>query len=269
MTWTNFAGDQTCTPFATARPGSVEALTAVVKDAATAGRTVRVVGAGHSFTPVVPTDGTLVTLDDLRGLQRVDAEQRLVTVAAGTRLFELNGLLDGHGLAMPNLGDIDRQSIAGAISTATHGTGAKLGNLATQVESLELVLADGSVRTVDGGDELAAARVSVGALGVISAVTLRTVPAFTLHGVDVRRPLDETLERLDELRRRQRPLRVLRVPARRRRVEPDQQLHRRPAAARRAASPAGRTASCRTPCWTGCAASGAAGRGRSRGSTGW
>src|SRR5690349_13828436 len=123
MAWTNFAGDQTCIPFATARPGSVEALAAVVKDAAAAGRTVRAVGAGHSFTPLVPTEGTLVSLDGLTGLHRVDQGTGLVTVAAGTRLAELNPMLAEHGLAMPNLGDIDRQSVAGAISTATHGTG--------------------------------------------------------------------------------------------------------------------------------------------------
>ncbi len=199
MTWNNFAGDQPCRPASIERPRSVAELSEVITRAGAAGRTVRPVGAGHSFGDLVPTDGTIVSLDCLRGLLHVDPAGGLVKVAAGTRLSELSLLLAEHGLAMPNLGDIDRQSVAGAVSTATHGTGGRLGNLATQIDSVELVLADGTVRAVTGGDELRAARVSLGALGVLASVTLRTVPAFTLHGVDVRRDLAETLEAVDAL----------------------------------------------------------------------
>ena len=177
----------------------------MVSAATAAGDTpIRVVGAGHSFGDIVSTSGVLISLDHLSGLLGYDEVSGRVTVAAGTRLHQLNSLLDEVGRAMANLGDINVQSVAGAISTATHGTGAGLGNLATQVVSLDIVTADGTVRTVDGansveGDELRAARVSLGALGVISAVTLETVPAFRLHGVDERRPLQATMMRLDEL----------------------------------------------------------------------
>jgi len=199
VTWRNWAGDQSCEPRRIARPRTVDELASVVAEATAAGETpIRVVGAGHSFGDLVGTSGVIISLDDLSGLLGYDEVSGRVTVAAGTRLHQLNGLLDEIGRAMANLGDINVQSVAGAISTATHGTGARLGNLATQVVSLDIVTADGTVRTIEAGDELQAARVSVGALGVICAVTLETVPSFRLHGVDERRPLDETLLRLDE-----------------------------------------------------------------------
>jgi L-gulonolactone oxidase len=199
VTWINWTGDERCAPAAVARPRSVAELAAAVRDAAAAGRTVRVAGAGHSFGDLVATDGVLLQLDALSGVLAVDRAAGWVRVGAGTRLHALNAALDGLGLALPNLGDIDRQSVAGAVSTATHGTGARLGNLATQVEELELVLADGTVlRCAPGTEELRAARVSLGALGVLATVTLRVVPAFRLRGEDRARPLAETLARLDE-----------------------------------------------------------------------
>jgi L-gulonolactone oxidase len=198
-TWSNWTGDQTCSPRRIERPRTVDELSSLVAAASAAGEgPIRVVGAGHSFGDIVGTPGVLISLDHLAGLLAYDEVSGHATVAAGTRLFQLNGLLDEVGRAMANLGDINVQSVAGAMSTATHGTGARLGNLATQVVSLDLVTADGSVRTIDDGDELMAARVSLGALGVICAVTLQTVPSFRLHAVDERRPLEETLLRLDE-----------------------------------------------------------------------
>jgi L-gulono-1,4-lactone dehydrogenase len=199
VTWINWAGDERCSPAAVVRPRSVEELAAAVRDAGAAGRTVRVAGAGHSFGDLVTTDGVLLQLDGLAGVLAVDRDAGLVRVGAGTRLHALNAALDMLGLALPNLGDIDRQSVAGAISTATHGTGARLGNLATQVEELDLVLADGSVlRCAPGSDELRAARVSLGALGVLATVTLRVVPAFRLRAEDRAHPLADTLAALDE-----------------------------------------------------------------------
>ncbi|MGW4336020.1 D-arabinono-1,4-lactone oxidase [Rhodococcus koreensis] len=196
--WTNFAGDQTCFPSKFARPATVDEVSRLVTEAASRGDTVRVVGAGHSFGGNVLTDGTLISLDELSGLHHADPATGLVRIGAGTRLHELNRLLDAHGLAMPNLGDINVQSAAGAISTATHGTGRKLGNLATTVESIELVKADGSVMELSTGDELRAARVSVGALGVITAYTLRTVPSFRLHEERRKMPLTRVLSELDD-----------------------------------------------------------------------
>ncbi len=194
-TWTNWAGDQICTPRAIERPSSVDELADVVR---TVDGPIRMVGAGHSFGDLVNTSGAIVSLDNLSGLIDYDPATGLAKVYAGTRLHDLNALLDQKGRALPNLGDINVQSVAGAISTATHGTGARLGNLATQVEAVELVLADGSVRAITGGDALQSARVSLGALGVVSTVTLRTVPSFRLRQVDARRPVDETFARLDE-----------------------------------------------------------------------
>lgn len=194
--WHNWTGDQTCSPAHLATPTSVEEVSATVRRAAERGEVVRVVGAGHAFGDNVLTDGTLITLDGLKGLERVDPATGLVRVAAGTRLFELNRLLDEHGLAMANLGDINVQSTAGAISTATHGTGSKFGNLATFVDSLELVTADGSVIEMTGED-LRAARVSVGALGVVTAYTLRTVPSFRLHERRDRIPVRQLIKELD------------------------------------------------------------------------
>lgn len=195
--WRNWTGDQSCEPARHSRPTSPAGVAAAVVEAGSRGEVVRVVGAGHSFGDNVLTEGTLMSLDALTGVEILDAAQGRVRVAAGTRLFDLNRRLDEHGLAMANLGDINVQSAAGAISTGTHGTGAKLGNLATMVESAEIVTADGTIRELSG-EELRAARVSVGALGVITAYTLRTVPAFKLHERRDRMPLASLLADLDE-----------------------------------------------------------------------
>ncbi len=183
-----------------ARPRNRDELAATVVAAATAGRRVSVVGSGHSFTETAISEDTMIDARALRGTIDADTSTGLVKVGGGTVIAELNEELHRLGLAQENLGDIDKQTIAGAISTATHGTGEKLRNLAAQVEGLELVLADGSVRelgTVDG-DLLRAARVSIGALGAISAVTLRCVPAFTLRRVDAPHPREEVLDSFEE-----------------------------------------------------------------------
>jgi L-gulonolactone oxidase len=127
----------------------------------------------------------------------VDRASGLVRVEGGITIHALSAALAQHGLAFENLGDIDVQSLAGALATGTHGTGARLGNLSTAVVGMELVLADGSERVVEGGDELLAARVGLGALGVVAAVTLRCVPAFRLHAVDQPQPLEAVLSDLD------------------------------------------------------------------------
>jgi L-gulonolactone oxidase len=191
--WSNWSRGQSCAPAEHVRPAS----RAELSEAVVRGRAVRVAGAGHSFSGVVPTDGTLLSLDRLDRVLDVDRASGLVRAEAGIRLHRLVRELHAHGLALPNLGDIDAQSLAGALVTGTHGTGAKLGNLAASVEAMELVLADGSELTVDGGDELNAARVGLGALGVVAAVTLRCVPAFRLHAVDAPLPLDDVLGGLD------------------------------------------------------------------------
>jgi len=199
--WRNWAGDQICTPQALQRPGTREELVEAIGSAREAGRTVRVAGAGHSFTEAALTDGVMVAIDRLDRVLEADRATGLVRVEAGISLHALNEHLWGLGLALENLGDIDVQTVAGAISTGTHGTGAGLPNISAQVEAIELVAADGQVHelTRADGDMLRAARVSIGALGVITAVTLRAVPAFTLHRVDEPRPLAEVVANLDEL----------------------------------------------------------------------
>jgi FAD-linked oxidoreductase len=198
--WRNWTGDQRCAPAEIARPRDRDELAAAVVAAARAGRTVSVAGAGHSFTETAMTVGTMLDVGALSGVLDADPASGLVRVGAGTVLAELNEELHRLGLAMENLGDIDRQTVAGAISTGTHGTGAKLRNISAQVEAVELVTADGKVRELDGGapDLLRAARVGIGALGAISALTLRCIPAFTLLRVDTPQPREEVLGSFDE-----------------------------------------------------------------------
>jgi L-gulonolactone oxidase len=200
--WHNWAGDQRCRPARMVSPGTLEELQAAVADAASAGLRIRVAGAGHSFSDVVLTDGALLSLERMRSVLDVDRESGAVRVQAGITIRELGVRLAREGLAMENLGDIDVQSIAGAIATATHGTGARLGNIATQVSELTLVLGDGSLARCSAEqdpDLFRAARVGLGSLGVVAEVTLRCVPAFTLHGVDAPAPLGDTLARFEEI----------------------------------------------------------------------
>jgi L-gulono-1,4-lactone dehydrogenase len=198
--WHNWTGDQRCTPTEIVRPRDRDELVAAVVSAAGAGRTVSVAGAGHSFTDAALTDGTMVDVAALNGVIDADRGSGLIKVGAGTVLADLNEQLHKLGLAMENLGDIDRQTIAGAISTGTHGTGARLRNISAQVEAIDLVGSDGEVRMLDSSkpDLLRAARVGIGALGALSAVTLRCVPAFTLLRTDAPEPRDEVLDSFDE-----------------------------------------------------------------------
>jgi L-gulonolactone oxidase len=200
--WENWAGNQSCSPTEILRPFSRPQLQEMVRSASAADRQITVPGSGHSFTAAALTDGVMIDVSGLSGVIEVDRSSGLVKVGGGTVLAELNRELDRLGLAMANLGDIDRQTIAGAISTGTHGTGAGMPNLPAQVAAIDLVTADGEVHELDESgtpDLLRAARVAVGSLGVIAAVTLRTVPAFNLHRVDQPMPLERVLADFDEL----------------------------------------------------------------------
>jgi len=179
----NWAGNQRCVPAAVHQPRSAAEVAAIVRRAAEAGERVKVVGGGHSFTGAAMTDGHLLNLDRMNRIVAVDGHD--VTVQAGIRLHELSEQLASRGLAMPNLGDINVQSIAGAIGTATHGTGRAHGNLATTVTGMEIVTGEGRVIDVAEGAEVwHVARVGLGALGIVTSVTLRAVPAFNLHAVE-------------------------------------------------------------------------------------
>ena len=198
--WSNWAGNQTCAPFAQERPTSEADVVQIVKDAAAHDRRVKVVGAGHSFTPIACTDGHLIDLRDYRRVLAHDATRSTVTVEAGIPLSRLCDELDARGLALENMGDIAYQSIAGATSTATHGTGTNFGNLSSRIAGLRIVTADGSIvecSADENTDVFAAARVGLGALGVVSTVTLHCVPAFRLHAIEKAIPVDEVLEDFD------------------------------------------------------------------------
>lgn len=199
--WRNWTGDQRCTPSHVARPATVAEVSALVERATAAGTTLKAVGAGHSFTDIALTHGIQLRLDGMSGLLTVDRAAKLATFGGGTRLHEIPALLEPYGLAMENLGDIDRQSIAGAISTGTHGTGLKFGGLATQVRALMLVTGTGEVLQCSesvNAEVFAVARVGLGALGVITAVTLQCVDSFMLHAVERPEPLADVLESLAE-----------------------------------------------------------------------
>lgn len=201
MRWTNWAGDQSCSPAEFCRPSTVDEVVSAISRATASDATVRVVGAGHSFTPAVLTDGTLISLERMNRVVEVDHDAGLVRVQAGITIHDLSRQLDEVGLALENLGDIDVQSIAGATATGTHGTGARLRNISDSIEAFQVVTGDGAVVEVsrdEDPDAWRAGRVNLGALGVITEMTLRTVPAFVLRGVDGPIGFERVLEELDE-----------------------------------------------------------------------
>jgi FAD-linked oxidoreductase len=155
-----------------------------------------VAGSGHSFTPLVATDGLLLHVDRLSGVLAIDRDRLRVRVLAGTPLHVLNPALQSLGMALPNLGDIDRQTISGAIATGTHGTGTRRHGIAAAVSGLSLVLADGSTLACSAEaepDVFAAAAVGLGALGVVTEVELQCVPAYRLHAKEAAASLTELL----------------------------------------------------------------------------
>jgi L-gulonolactone oxidase len=200
--WRNWTGDQRCVPARIERPHDRGDLIEAVKRATDQGLTVRAVGSGHSFTDAACTGGVLIEMGGLDRILDVQPDTGLVKVEAGIGLRALSELIWGHGMALENLGDIDKQTISGAVATGTHGTGSRFRNLSSVIEAMELVLPDGTLLEVSPTSEadlLSAARVGLGALGVIATLTLRTVPAFTIRRTDSPLPLAETLERLQDL----------------------------------------------------------------------
>ncbi|MBF9134877.1 FAD-binding protein [Plantactinospora sp. S1510] len=199
--WSNWAGNQRTSATAL-RPADPDEVAQAVRAARAAGRRIKPVGSGHSFTAIARADDQWMDLGTLAGPVRVDAGRRLVTVPAGMSLRTLNELLASHRLALANLGDIDAQTVAGAISTGTHGTGAGYGCLSTFVAGLTLVTGTGELITCSPQERpevFAAARVGLGALGVIVEVTLRCVDAFVLRADERPAPLAEVLAELPEL----------------------------------------------------------------------
>ena len=197
--WTNWGRCASAQPAEVLRPSTVADVCAVIARAAASGRRVKVVGSGHSFTGIAVAPDIQMDLGALAGLIDVDRDRKRVTVAGGTPLWQLTRLLAGHGLALENMGDIDRQTIAGAISTGTHGTGVTFGGLATQVVGLTLVSDAGELVHIDEfSDLLPAARVGLGALGIIVEATLQCVPSFAIHAEERVEPVDEVVANFDE-----------------------------------------------------------------------
>lgn len=201
MTWTNWVGNQTFTPAATATPRDEEEVVRLVSSAARRGQGVRVAGAGHSFTPVVQSDGLLLDMNALRGVVATDPARRRATALPATRIHDFYEPLWEAGLALRNQGDIDTQQIAGAVATGTHGSGVRHTSLSGAVRGVRLVTASGEVRDI-GEDEpglLHAAQVSVGMLGVVTQLELEVTEAYRLREDVGLRSWDDVLEHWDQL----------------------------------------------------------------------
>lgn len=196
-TWRNWSRAVTAHPQQVLSPADELEVSTAITRAATADVRVKAVGAGHSFNDVAATDGVLLRLHRLSGLLGVDEHTGRVRLGAGTVLHDIPGLLRPYGLAMETMGDIDSQTIAGAISTGTHGSSAHFGGLASQVRALRLVLADGTVvacSTESQPELFSFARQGLGAFGVITEVTLQCVPAFSVSVEEQPEPLHQIVE---------------------------------------------------------------------------
>ncbi|MFF4171687.1 D-arabinono-1,4-lactone oxidase [Streptomyces sp. NPDC001744] len=203
--WRNWAGNVTSRPVREANPASAEELAETVRRAAEDGLRVKTVGTGHSFTSIAATDGVLIRPGLLSGIRRIDREAMTVTVESGTTLKRLNVALAREGLSLTNMGDIMEQTVAGAVSTGTHGTGRESASIAAQIRGLEMVTADGRLLTcsAEGNDEeravFAAARIGLGALGVITAITFAVEPVFLLTAREEPMSFDRVTSEFDAL----------------------------------------------------------------------
>ncbi|MFG2575685.1 D-arabinono-1,4-lactone oxidase [Streptomyces sp. NPDC048481] len=201
-TWRNWGGNVVARPAREVMPASVDELAEAVRRAAEDGLRVKAVGTGHSFTSIAATDGVLIRPQLLTGIRKIDRDDMTVTVEAGTPLKRLNLALAREGLSLTNMGDIMEQTVSGATSTGTHGTGRESASIAAQIKGLELVTADGSVLVCsekENPDVFAAARIGLGALGVVTAVTFAVEPVFLLTAREEPMPFDRVLSEFDEL----------------------------------------------------------------------
>lgn len=197
MTWTNWARSHRAEPTWTHAPTTVDGVRRAIERVRERGGTVRPLGSGHSFSAAARPDDAHLTVDALSGLVELDRARDRVTVLAGTTIRDLCSLLVEHGLALDNLGDIDRQTIAGAISTGTHGTGLRHRSIGASVVAATLVTADGRVLRVSETERpelLRAVRLGLGVLGVLVDVTLQCVPAFALEALEAAVSLDAVLD---------------------------------------------------------------------------
>lgn len=202
--WSNY---HQWTPAEIAFPSNEEEIQQLVRQAIEQGKKVRIIGSAHSFMPLWTTDQVLISLDNYQGIVSIDQELQQATVRAGTKLYTLGEALFAQGLAMENLGDIDRQSLGGTIGTGTHGTGLQLGSISTQVVKLRLVNGLGELvecSSTHNASLFKAAQVSLGALGIITEITLQCVPAYRLALQNLKEPLDTVLQELEDRYRQER-----------------------------------------------------------------
>ncbi|HLS49097.1 MAG TPA: D-arabinono-1,4-lactone oxidase, partial [Actinomycetaceae bacterium] len=207
----NWSGSLTVAPDRRVEPRSEEEVSEVVRFATRHGQRVRPIGSAHSSTPIIASDDIVVSLDRLTGVVGHDAERRVATVLPGTGLADLGSQLADVGLALENFGDVDYQTIAGAVGTGTHGTGETLGNLSSMVLGGRLVTGDGDVLLFghDAGAEAErdltrAAQVSLGTLGIMTSLTLRVRPSYDLHRYNVITHIEWVLDHFDDLAARYR-----------------------------------------------------------------
>lgn len=200
-TWKNWAENVVCAPVAIYAPDSEEALRQVIQTAKMSGKRVRVMGSGHSFTALGETNEFIVTLQNLKGLIKIDKEKKQATVWAGTTINEAGKLFFEHGLGQVNLGDIDVQSLAGATSTGTHGTGKELGGISTQIVAFALMTASGEVlecSPTENAHIFEAGRVALGSFGVLIRLTLQLTEAYKLQYCTSKTTIDKALSTLDK-----------------------------------------------------------------------
>jgi L-gulonolactone oxidase len=199
LSWSDWDGLQTCTPADYYLPQTEEEIVTLVKSAGASKASIKVVGGGHSFSGIALTDGHMISLDKYRSLVSVNGTS--VTVQAGIRLHDLNTLLEGLGLGLENIGACAQQSLAGAVATGTHGTG-NTGSMSAQIIGMRIVTGTGEIMTATAdqhADVFAAARVGLGALGVVSTITLRTMPLYHLEHTQTSWDLDGPHGLLEQL----------------------------------------------------------------------
>lgn len=196
--WSNWSGGQTCQPAGRYDIGSEDELISLLQRTSGA---IRPIGSGHSFSPLIPTDGHLIVIDQLSGILDYDNNSHQATIGAGSRLGDLGPQLEAIGQGMFNLPDIDRQTLAGATATGTHGTGVTLQSLSGYIRSLRLITPSGEVKEIDAsdGDLFNAARVNVGALGVVSQIRMQNRATYKLKKREWAAPTEDILAKFDEM----------------------------------------------------------------------
>ncbi len=211
----NWAGNLNFNPEKIFEPQSISDIQAMVNEAGKNNKTIRPIGSGHSWTGLVASDDYFFHLNEMQGITRCDQTNSTVTAFAGTKLSRFGDEAFAHGFSMENQGDIDKQSLAGAMSTGTHGTGIGLQSVSNQARELKMVLASGEIQTINTAHDenlYQAARVSFGSLGLIAEATLKLVPAYKLKVTSFAEEMDRALLKLSERLAKHRHLEMFYFP---------------------------------------------------------